>query len=42
MKFTSAGGGGVTSVIAPGINMEDLRSKYNQMCEENKVLKREI
>ena len=37
-------GSGVVSVIAPVNinNMEDLRAKYNQMCEENKVLKREI
>ena len=37
-------GSGVVSVIAPANinNMEDLRAKYNQMCEENKVLKREI
>ena len=30
------------SVAAPGLNMEDLRSKFNQMVEENKQLKREI
>jgi len=36
-------GTGVTAVqTGPNLSMEDLRSKYNQVVEENKVLKREI
>ena len=37
-------GSGLASVAVPAnfSNMEDLRVKYNQMCEENRALKREI
>ena len=36
-------GSGMVSVSAtPALNMDDLRSKFNQVMEENKQLKREI
>lgn len=41
-SVTTMKASGVTVNMAPGLNMEDLRSKYNQVIEENKALKREI
>ena len=32
----------VSVSATPALNMDDLRSKYNQVMEENKQLKREI